>query len=306
MTFALIQYVVGRKHLEGAGELKEDFATVESVTEARSKLIKAVGVLVGVIGLLVLLGVTGVLPATLTDFAQATGVTLVILSILYFAYVIAFVCRDNVERSRVGVCALLFLGAAMFWSGFEQAGSSMNIFAKDFTDRVIFGRELTAGALQMINPTFIILLAPVMGMLWVKLASRSPSIPAKFGYGLVLLGAGFLVLAWGSTYVGEGSRVGMQWLVVTYFLHTVGELCLSPVGLSSITKLAPSRLVGQMMGTWFMGAALGNLIAGLVTGYIEKMPLPQLFGTVATIVAVCGFLFLILAKPIRKMTHGID
>ncbi|MCP3911747.1 MAG: peptide MFS transporter, partial [Actinomycetia bacterium] len=175
----------------------------------------------------------------------------------------------------------------IFWSGFEQAGSSMNLFARDWTDRMFFGSEITAGTLQAVNPLFIILLAPVMGALWVWLGSRSPSIPVKFGYGLVLLGAGFLVLAWGSTYV-DPEKVGMRWLVATYFLHTVGELCLSPVGLSSITKLAPDRLVGQMMGTWFMGSALGNLIAGLVAGFIEEMPLPQLFGTVATIVIAAG------------------
>ena len=124
--------------------------------------------------------------------------------------------------------------------------------------------------LQTINPIFIILLAPVIGMAWVWLGKRNPSIPVKFGIGLVLLGVGFLVLSWGSTYVEAGAKVGMRWLIVTYFLHTVGELCLSPVGLSSITKLSPDRLVGQMMGTWFMGAALGNLIAGLVAGYIES------------------------------------
>ncbi|UCE02633.1 MAG: MFS transporter, partial [Candidatus Latescibacterota bacterium] len=104
----------------------------------------------------------------------------------------------------------------------------------------------------------------------------------------------------------DGGRVGMQWLVVTYFLHTVGELCLSPVGLSSVTKLAPDRLVGQMMGTWFMGAALGNLIAGLVAGRIEAMPLPQLFSIVAAIVIGTGLLFLLFVKPIRNMCQGIN
>ena len=121
----------------------------------------------------------------------------------------------------------------------------------------------------------------------------------------MILGIGFLVMAWGSTYVEAGAKVGMRWLIVTYFLHTVGELCLSPVGLSSITKLAPERLVGQMMGTWFMGAALGNLVAGLVAGYIEAMPLPQLFGTVATIVMVTGLVFLVLAKPFNKLAVGV-
>ena len=175
---------------------------------------------------------------------------------------------------------------------------------RDYTDRTILGTEITAGMLQSVNPIFIILLAPVMGMLWVWLGSRNPSIPVKFGAGLVLLGIGFLVMAWGSTYL-ESGNVGMRWLVATYFLHTVGELCLSPVGLSSVTKLAPARLVGQMMGTWFMGAALGNLVAGLVAGYIESMPLEKLFGTVALIAILAGIVFLLLWKPLNWLSAGM-
>ncbi len=304
MTLALVQYVLGQKYIAGAGELKEEYARPESVADARRRF--GVGMAVVVLGIVALVALArfGILPITLVGFAQATGVIVVILAAVYFIWVIAFACHNTLERKRVGVCAILFVGAALFWSGFEQAGSSMNLFARDFTDRVLGGSEITAGTLQAVNPLFIILLAPVMGGLWVWLSSRSPSIPAKFGYGLVLLGVGFLVMAWGSTFLVDGAKVGMQWLIVTYFFHTVGELCLSPVGLSSITKLAPDRLVGQMMGTWFMGAALGNLIAGLVAGYIEALPLPQLFGTVAAIVIVSGALFLVLAPLINKKMIG--
>jgi len=305
MTFALIQYAWGQRYLHGAGELKEDFAKPEMISDARRKLFQGLAVIMIGCAAVVGLSASGILPLTLLGFAQATGAIVVVLAVVYFTWVILFVCRDKVERMRIGVCFFLFVGAALFWSGFEQAGSSMNLFARDYTNRMLFGHEVTAGTLQSVNPIFIILLAPVMGMVWVWLGSRNPSIPVKFGFGLILLGAGFLVMAWGSTYVEDGA-VGMRWLVSTYFLHTVGELCLSPVGLSSVTKLAPTRLVGQMMGTWFMGAALGNLIAGLVAGYIEAMPLPSLFGTVAAIVIVSGFLFLIFSKPIRHMCQGIN
>ncbi len=305
MTLALVQYILGGKYLRGAGELKDDSAEPHKLADARKKFVAGLGLVILLVVVLVGLSAAGLLPITLVSFAQITGLIVVVLAAVYFAYVIAFVCRDGTERRRIGLCALLFLGAAMFWSGFEQAGSSMNLFARDFTDRTVLGTEIGAGVLQSVNPLFIILLAPVIGMLWVWLGERrNPSIPVKFGLGLVLLGVGFLVLAWGSTYV-EAGKVGMSWLVVTYFLHTVGELCLSPVGLSSITKLAPDRLVGQMMGTWFMGAALGNLIAGLVAGYIEALPLVELFGTVAAIVIGSGVLFLLFARPFNKLAVGV-
>ena len=182
---------------------------------------------------------------------------------------------------------LLFIAAAIFWSGFEQAGSSMNLFADRLTDRSVFGWEAPASWLQSINPLFIIALVPVFGSIWVRLGARNPSILSKFAYGLLQLG--LFVLAWGSTFASDGDPVSPMWLILTYFFHTTGELCLSPVGLSSITKLSPKRFVGQMMGIWFMAAAFGNLLAGLVAGLIESLPLPQLFGTVGLIVGGgCG------------------
>lgn len=209
------------------------------------------------------------------------------------------------EKKRVVVIAILFVGAALFWSGFEQAGSSMNLFAERLTDRNIFGWEMPASWLQSVNALFIIIMAPIMGSLWVMLGARNPSIPTKFGLGLVLLGSGFLVLAWGAQYTTDGGPgVSPMWLVATYYLHTIGELCLSPVGLSSVTKLSPKPLVGQMMGTWFMGTALGNLIAGLVAGQFETLPITELFGNVATIVVVAGVVFLIFAKPIKNKLIG--
>ena len=170
------------------------------------------------------------------------------------------------------VIFFLFVGAVFFWGGFEQAASTMNLFAERLTDRVIFGWEAPASWLQAVNPVFIIILAPVFGWLWLALATKNPSIPVKFGIGLILLGIGFLVMAWAAVYASPDSPVNPMWLVVTYFLHTSGELCLSPVGLSSITKLSPKRLVGQSMGIWFMGTALGNLIAGLLAGQMDTAP----------------------------------
>lgn len=311
MTLGVIQYVLGGGYLSGAGELKGEARAPEAQAKSIRELYIGLGSVAALAIAVVALARGGIIPVTLIGFAQVTGVLVLLVSVAYFGYVIFFGCHDVEERKKVGLIFLLFLGAAMFWSGFEQAGSSFNLFAENFTDRTIGSWVMPTGWLQNINPLFIVLLAPVIGSLWVKLADRSPSIPVKFGLGLVLLGVGFLVLAWGATYIPEGATgnpavgLGMGWLIATYFFHTVGELCLSPVGLSSVTKLSPDRYVGQMMGMWFMGAAIGNLIAGLVAGYLETLETPQLFSAVAAIAVVAGFLFLIFSKPIRKLAVGV-
>ncbi len=214
----------------------------------------------------------------------------------------------TMERRRLMVIFWLFLLAAIFWSGFEQAGSSMNLFARDLTDRVVFGWEMPTTWLQNVNPLFIVIFAPIFGWLWTWLASRksNPSIPVKFSLGLLGLAAGFLVLAWGAANATPEAPVGMSWLVVTYFLHTVGELCLSPVGLSSMTKLAPAGRGGQMMGVWFIAAALGNLFAGLVAGSLETLSSQQLFWMVAMFIGGAGVVALVLSPAVRKLMGPVD
>ena len=159
--------------------------------------------------------------------------------------------------------------------------------------------------LQSINPLFIIILAPVAGEYGSGSGRGTRRFRPKFAFGLVQLGMGFFVLAWAATFTTDGGRISPMWLVATYFLHTTGELCLSPVGLSSITKLSPKRFVGQMMGIWFMAAALGNLLAGLVAGLIESLALPQLFGMVGLIVAGMGLLVLMISGPVKRLCGGV-
>ncbi len=303
MVLGLIQYKLGEKHLGSAGLLSE---------EARGRTADAWKTFfmgIGVVGVLaaVLFGLssTGRLALTLEGAVQATGVIIVSLAVIYFVIALLFFGLNGDEKKRVVLIFILFVGSAMFWSGFEQAGSSMNLFAERLTDRAVFGWEAPASWLQSINPLFIILLAPVAGALWVRLGDRDPSIATKFGIGLALLGIGFLVLAWASVSASDANRVTPVWLVMTYFLHTCGELALSPVGLSSVTKLSPPRLVGQMMGIWFMGTALGNLIAGLVAGQFERLPLVQLFGAVGALTIGSGLIFLVLKAPISRLAGDV-
>src|SRR5262249_28856829 len=221
----------------------------------------------------------------------------------FFAFLFLAGGLTPVEKKRLVVIVWLFLLSAVFWSGFEQAGSSMNIFARDLTNRVIAGWLMPASWLQDINPTFIIIFAPVFGWIWVGLARRNanPSTPAKFGLGLVALAAGFFVLSWGAANASEVHRASMAWLVVTYFLHTVGELCLSPVGLSSMTKLAPSGRISQMMGIWFVGTALGDLLAGLAAGRMQDLAPSALFHGVAVIIGIAGVVGLIFSPLFQRL-----
>ena len=211
------------------------------------------------------------------------------------------------------LCALAsFKARALSHSGFEQAGSSLNLFAERYTQRIIelIHYEIPAGWFQSLNAVFIITLAPVVAAVWVGLArrDRNPSLPVKFGMGLLFLGAGFLVMAGAAQFVKKGEHVWPTWLIATYLLHTIGELCVSPVGLSSVTKLAPQRLVGQMMGIWFLATSLGNLFAGLVAGEFNAEAVGQMsarFGQIVLMAAVSGLVLILLARPIKKMMVGI-
>ncbi|HEV7714676.1 MAG TPA: oligopeptide:H+ symporter, partial [Steroidobacteraceae bacterium] len=172
---------------------------------------------------------------------------------------------------RVLVMIALFVACAMFWAGFEQTGASLNLFADRYTDRSIFGWDMPAGVLQGVNPFFIVIFSPLFAALWVQLGKRNldPSAPAKFGLGLVLMGIGFIVMYFAAQYVVAGQKVLPTWLILTYMFHTWGELCLSPVGLSSMSKLAPTRFVGQALGLWFLATAIGNNLAGRISGEFD-------------------------------------
>ena len=307
MVFGVIQYRYGAKFLGDAGNLKIDVAPDVLRTRNRN-LAVVLAAVVGAVLLFAYLVYRQIIPVTLPQIAAGIGSSIVAVAILYFIYLFVAGGYNTQEKKHLVVIFWLFVLAAVFWSGFEQAGSSLNLFAFDLTDRVFFGWEMPAGWLQIVNAGFIIIFAPVFGALWVWLAKRNanPSIPVKFALGILGLAAGFFVLAWGAANATTANKASITWLIVTYFFHTVGELCLSPVGLSSVTKLSPRDRVGQMMGIWFVGAALGNLFAGLVAGQLEDLAPSALFWNVALITGGAGVVALIAAPFIKRLIRGIE
>ncbi|SMD45483.1 proton-dependent oligopeptide transporter, POT family [Aquiflexum balticum DSM 16537] len=311
MVFGLIQYKVSAKNLIGYGEAIPVLTDKEK--RDRERLVR---ILFG-IGSVVLLILTALfldfIPMNVSAIASASGTIIAIVAFVYLGYVILFGGLNADDRKKVGVIAILFLFSALFWSGFEQAGSTLNLFAERFTDRTILGWEIPAGYFQSINSMFIIIFAPFFGALWVWLGRRhlEPSSPLKFAMGLLLLGMGFLVMYFAAKIAASGELAAPTWLIFTYMLHTFGELSLSPVGLSLVTKLAPPKYGGQMMGIWFLSVSLGNLFAGLIAGEASggtEEALAEMPGQYIIIVMTAlgaGMLLLLLSKPIRRLMGNV-
>ncbi|MFQ5536849.1 MAG: peptide MFS transporter [Gemmatimonadota bacterium] len=306
MILGLIQYKVGDKHLGEHGKLKGNATPEELASRSR----KFFGSFFAVLAVVVVFGVmvnAGIIPVTLTEIATYLGYSVLVLVALYFIYLWVAGGHTPAENKRLLVIFWLFILIAIFWSGFEQAGSSLNVFARDLTDRTILGWTMPASYLQSVNPIFIILLAPAFGSLWVVLDKlhADPPLPMKAGLGLVGLALGFFVISWGAANASPSNPVSPAWLIVTYFLHTCGELSISPIGLSAITKLSPAKRVGQMMGIWFVGAAMGNLFAGLVAGRLENLPPADLFRSVALITGTIGIIAVIVSPFFKKLMGGV-
>ncbi|MFN2637061.1 MAG: peptide MFS transporter [Gemmatimonadaceae bacterium] len=293
------------------GDLGVAPASTDSAEHRRIKLI--IGVSVAIIALLVVLAMTGVVTINSVAIARRMTVIIVAMALLYFAYLFVAGGLNSEEKKRVLVIFLLFVFAAIFWSAFEQAPTSLNLFARDFTNRVVFGWEMPTLWLQSANSVFVIALAPVFAVIWVAMGKRgqNPSSITKFAFGLLFAGFGFLVMLWAANIVISGGgnvRVSPWWLVLSYLFQTVGELSLSPVGLSSMTKLAPVKFKGQMMGVWFMASALGNLIAGLVGGKVDPEKLqemPKLFWQTSLFLIIAAVVCGLLAFPVRRMMREV-
>jgi POT family proton-dependent oligopeptide transporter len=306
MTIGLIQYVLGRKHLGEAGRYPAQAPSPEAAVRQKRQAMLWSSISIAIVVLGGLAMYTGLLPITPTQLSDAAGYFLLGLTVAFFAWLFLSPGWTPRERKQLYVVGVLFLAAALFWSEFEQAGSTLNLFADRDTQNSLFGWEFPSSYYQSLNSLFLIALAPVFAWFWIRLgrANREPSSPAKFAFGLLLVGAGFAVLVLGAIFAEQGVKVSPMWLTVVYLLHTCGELALSPVGLSAMSKLAPVRIGGLIMGVWFLGSAVGNYIGGRLAGFYETMTLPNLFGAVAAFGIGAGLLLLIVSPRLGKLEQG--
>jgi proton-dependent oligopeptide transporter, POT family len=313
MIIGVVQFYLTRKYLGEAGLRAAPIhaAGGDHALVPRSKEWLRLWIGVAALALTVLAVSIGWIPMDALRLGHAAAYVIAGMGILYFAYYFLFADLTTEERRRGVVLVVLFIGCALFFSGFEQAGSSLNLFAERYTDRMILNFEIPSAWFQSLNSIFIVLCAPFFAWLWIALARRklNPSAPAKFALGLMLMGSGFLVMAAAAAIVAHGSKVLPYWLLMTYLLHTFGELCLSPVGLSYYTKLAPKRFVGQMMGMWFLATSLGELVAGLIAGEFDANNVAAMPGQYMHIVYFTvgvGAILLVISRPVKKLMGNVE
>jgi len=299
MTLGIIQYVLGQKRLAHVGDrpaltrvAAEAVEPADGVDYLTMVLALAGGVVGATLGMIY--GEAGVLSAL---FPTVVG---------FFAGYLGGIIRhlNGEELKRVLVIFILFVFSILFWMTYEQAGSSLTLFADRLTETTILGWAYPSSWFQSVPAIFVIIFAPIIGAVWQKLAARQPSSPGKFTIGLFFAGIAFVVIAFASTLAANG-RVSPMWLVIVYFLQTIGELCLSPVGLSTVTKLSPARMVGLMLGVWFLSISIGSYIAGLAARLFEgndTAVLTRAFGIFAGITLLAAIVLAILTPLIKKLT----
>jgi POT family proton-dependent oligopeptide transporter len=314
MLAGLVQYVITGHYLGEAG--LHPAVTGDPGTDRRRRrtAIRALGAAAAVLILVAILGTTGIVELNANVISDALGWCLLGISALVFAWLIFFGDWAAEERKRSAAILVLFIASALFWAAFEQAGSSLSLFAERNTDRQVPGfiaailrqNEFPASWYQFVQPIFVVALAPVFAWLWLRMGKREPSSPAKFSAGLFFGGAAFVVMVPAAMIASGGRMAGPMWLTVCYLLQTLGELCLSPVGLSAMTKLAPDRAAGFMMGIWFLSISIGNWLAGEAASLYSSMPIAELFGAVAAFSILAAIVLLLLVKPTVKLMGGVN
>jgi POT family proton-dependent oligopeptide transporter len=300
MFLGLVQFVWTRHYLSAASAPPD---------AAQGSWLPVIGIAAAVI-VVAALAVTGRVTIDPKAVATAASWLIALLAAAYFAYLIFFAGLSRTERNRVYVMLALFIAATVYYAGQEQAGTSLTLFAERYTDRNLFGWQMPAGILQGLSSLYIIIFAPLFSALWLALGRRGRdlSTPVKFAAGLALMGLGFMVMYVASIYVIAGHKVLPTWLALCYLVQMWGDLCLAPVGLSSMTKLAAPRFVGQVMGVFFLSVALGNNLAGqLATEYdaANLASLPALFLKIFEWGAIGAAVMLLLTPVLKRLMAGV-
>jgi POT family proton-dependent oligopeptide transporter len=300
MFFGLVWYLVDAKALGNAGRLPA-VTGQDDVRAAKATFWKGVLLAVGVLIVLVGLNASGTLAITPDRIAGSFTYILPLTVVAFFAWLFMSSSWTRDERNRLITITVLFLAAAVFWSVFEQAASTLTLFADRSTRNVILGQTFTSGSWQAVNSGWIVLLSPVFAWIWVKLGTRNPSSPAKFAVGLLFASLSFVIMVPAASMAAGGNKVGWIWLMLSYLFATIGELCLSPVGLSAMTRLAPPRVASLMMGVWFLATSVGNFIAGNMAGLYESLSPAKVFALGAGYAMVFAIVLALLVKPIKRM-----
>ncbi|MDJ1499827.1 peptide MFS transporter [Xanthocytophaga agilis] len=309
----IIFRIFSEQYLKEYGLLKKQVKSEEIQIEKKSSnsLITIVMAIVSVLFLAILQWAGYINIFTATGLAQSMGIIIVSIALFYFIFIFVAGGLTGIEKKRLFVMFILFLSAAIFWAGYEQGGSTLNTFSQRYTDRDIVGWEMPASWLQGLQSIYVIMFAPIFAAVWLFLNKRNmnPSAPVKFGVGLVVLGVGFLFMVFASQIVITGAKASALYLIVAYLFSVLGELCVSPVGLSFFTKLAPQRYVSQLMGIWFVATSLGTLIAGLAAGVFDEKNvanMPTNFMYIVYFTAGFGLIILLFSKQIKKWMGGVE
>ena len=314
MLFGVIQFKLTEKNLGTAG--LEPVKLSDPILQKKKERNFRIGLMIFGVLLILFIALLSMRIITVNPvmIAKASLYAIGGSVILYFGYILLFEKLDKEEKNKIKVIAIFFLASAMFYFGYEQQGSSLTLFANRYTDRFIGGFEFPSGWFQIVPAGAVVLFVPLFAWLWVWLAKRNlnPSTPVKLSMGLLFMGLGYAVMMGGSMIIVAGSKALPTWLIFTYIFHTFGEICLYPIGLSAVSKLSPKRLVGQMMGIWFMSLALGNLVAGLFSGEFDDASitanphlLVELFQGVVIVMLVSGVIVLLFSKPLKKRMGNI-
>ncbi|SCF12433.1 proton-dependent oligopeptide transporter, POT family [Micromonospora coriariae] len=299
MTFGVIQYVLGRRNLGDAGDRPAD----PLLGADRRRALTRAGVLVAVLLVLVAgLALAGLF--TVNTVVNALTAVTVLVTIGYFTRIMTDRELSATERSRMKAYLWLFVFAAAFWLIYDQAGSVLNLFAAERTDRDVAGFTFPASWLQSVNPILIIIGAPLFALLWLRVGNRV-STPVKFAVGLVLNGLSFVLMAAAAQAAVGGDLVSPWWLVAVFAIQVAGELSLSPVGLSATTKLAPVKYASQMLGLWFLATAVGDAIGGQVARLADAWSESTYFLTFGLASVAFGLAAVMFARHIRALMAGI-